>query len=161
VVDVKFSKADLLSPSVSQGTSVSFVSAVTPDGRLQAREVAIDESGAKRATPSSGFGGEFDRPIKQPRVGGGCGTPWGSVAAGRQQQYSPVDGERLTGVVRSYIPNSGFGFITCDDMPGDIYFGKAVMPPDMHLMELSGRMVTFELTYASDGKLRSRSVELA
>merc|ERR1712137_1465694 len=37
VVDIKFAKQDLLSPSIAAGTLVSFVPITTPDGRMQAR----------------------------------------------------------------------------------------------------------------------------
>mmetsp|Transcript_129860 Transcript_129860/g.252999 ORF Transcript_129860/g.252999 Transcript_129860/m.252999 type:complete len:459 (+) Transcript_129860:63-1439(+) len=161
VVDIKFAKQDLLSPSIAAGTLVSFVPITTPDGRMQARQVSM-AGGMKRCiSPADGFH-SFDRPKKQQRIGGGMS--WASAAAATQQQLPaemPADGERLAGVVRSYIPSSGFGFITCDEVPGDIYFGRSMMPPDMHSMELSGRMVTFELAYASDGKLRGRDVALA
>lgn len=147
---------------------MSFVTVVTPDGRMQGRQVTMDGGTKRSISPAEnvgtfdsfdGFHG-FDRPKKQPRIGGG--QSWASVAVKQQPSAEmPGDGERLAGVVRSFIPSSGFGFITCDEVPGDIYFGKAVMPPDMHMMELAGRTVTFELSYAADGKFRSRNVALA
>jgi len=170
-VDIKFAKQDLLAPGVAPGTSVSFVPVMTPDGRMQARQVALStDRGIKRSASPADSLDSFDpfdvleRPTKQPRVGGGGGMSWASVAAGIQASSPaemPTDGERLTGVVKSFIPSTGFGFITSDQAPGDIYFARSVMPPEMHYMELTGQAVTFELTYASDGKLRSRNVALA
>lgn len=178
-VDIKFAKADLLASGVAPGTSVSFVSVTTPDGRMQARQVSKSvDRGTKRsfspaaATPADNFDGlnTFDlleRPKKQPRTGGSSGMSWASVAAGATgaQPPSPAEmfseGERLAGVVKSFIPSSGFGFITSEGVPGDIYFARTVMPPEMHYMELTGQTVTFELTHASDGKLRSKNVTLA
>jgi len=162
VVDIKFAKADLLHPSIASGASVSFVPVVTPDGRMQARQVTMDGGTKRSISPANSIGisDSFDRPMKQPRTGGGMS--WASVAVKQQPPAEmPADGERLAGTVRSFIPSTGFGFITCDEVPGDIYFGRSVMPPDMHSMELSGRTVTFELGYASDGKFRSRNVALA
>jgi len=165
VVDIKFAKADLLHSSIASGASVSFVPVVTPDGRMQARQVSMDGGTKRSISPARNVGNfdsfeSFDRPMKQLRTGGG--VSWASVAVKQQPSAEmPADGERLAGVVRSFIPSTGFGFITCDEVPGDIYFGRSVMPPDMHSMELSGRMVTFELTYASDGKFRSRNIALA
>jgi len=163
VVDIKFGKEDLDIPSIAAGASVSFVPVMTPDGRMQARQVSMAAmaGGMKRSiSPADSFH-SFDRPTKQPRIGGG--KPWSVQAVTKEQlpDEAPADGEQLAGVVRSYIPSSGFGFITCDEVPGDIYFGRAVMAPDMQSMELSGRMVTFLLAYASDGKLRARQIALA
>merc|ERR1711956_211254 len=102
-----------------------------------------------------------ERPKKQPRTAGSSGMSWASGATGAQPP-SPVEmfseGERLAGVVKSFIPSTGFCFITSEQVPGDIYFARTVLPPEMHYMELTGQTVTFELTYASDGKLRSKNV---
>jgi len=177
-VDIKFAKQDLLAPGISPGTSVSFVPVATPDGRMQARQVStslgMEPRGTKRSiSPAADtfdsfetFDSTFDlleRPTKQPKVGG-SGVSWASVAAGAQAPSSdemPGEGERLGGVVKSFIPSKGFGFINSEQALGDIYFARSVMPPEMHHMELTGQMVTFELTYASDGKLRSRNIALA
>jgi len=176
--DLRFAKQDLNAAGVSPGTPVTFVPHITPDGRMQARQVNLsDGRGTKRASAADSFdsfGFMDNRPKKQARVGG-TGMSWNDVAGGGggggggggHSAHSvhaadlPGDGQRCSGVVKSFIPPKGFGFITSDQCPGDIYFARAVMPADMHYMELQGQAVTFELARASDGKLRARSVALA
>merc|ERR1712154_218842 len=84
VVDIKFAKADLLHPSIASGASVSFVPVVTPDGRMQARQVTMDGGTKRSISPANSIGisDSYDRPTKQPRTGGGMS--WASVAVKQQ-----------------------------------------------------------------------------
>jgi len=70
-----------------------------------------------------------------------------------------VIGKFHTGVVKTYIPTSGFGFIKSPDVTGDIYFSKHVCRGLEHA-ELRDQRVSFELSVAPDGKLRAANVTL-
>jgi len=159
-IDIKFGRVDVMgSNNVDAGEAVKFVPTVGPDGRLQAKNVQPDASrgGIKRTgVPTSMLGvSGGDRPGKQQRYGGAdLGSP--------EQLADPgVVGQYLTGAVKSYIPSTGFGFISCPDVSGDIYFSKHMIPPEMQNAELKGQGVTFELSCAPDGKLRATNVTAA
>jgi len=136
--DIKFGKMDVASGgAVGPGSSVSFMVVMGPDGRAQAKKVAV------MPTPSQGVKREL------PGKGGGGG------AAKFQRLGTGTSG---TDVVKSYNPTKGFGFI--GSAQGDIYFMKAQLPGHMQDMELQGQVVEYELTAAADGKLRAASVSL-
>mmetsp|Transcript_93560 Transcript_93560/g.180383 ORF Transcript_93560/g.180383 Transcript_93560/m.180383 type:complete len:382 (-) Transcript_93560:120-1265(-) len=159
-IDIKFGRVDVMgSNNVDAGEAVKFVPTVGPDGRLQAKNVQPDASrgGIKRTgVPTSMLGvSGGDRPGKQQRYGGAdLGSP--------EQLADPgVVGQYLTGAVKSYIPSTGFGFISCPDVSGDIYFSKHMIPPELQNIELKGQGVNFELSCAPDGKLRATNVTAA
>jgi len=147
--DIKFGKADLLMDSVAAGALVSFMPSVSHDGRIQARQV--QPASAKRMGSFSSHSGTglALRPQKQARTGGGWVTPRAKEVAA---------GQIHSGTVKSYIPSKGFGFITCPDVPGDIYFMRQVLPLESQNAELKGLPVTCEIAIAPDGKFRAQSV---
>mmetsp|Transcript_24004 Transcript_24004/g.65454 ORF Transcript_24004/g.65454 Transcript_24004/m.65454 type:complete len:398 (-) Transcript_24004:40-1233(-) len=161
--DIKFGKADLLVDSITVGALVCFQPAYAPDGRMQARQVQL--GGQKRQGSSfgpPGSGGANGRPAKQQRTGpwqspspAGPAGPWRSPGAG---DLTP--GQIISGTVKSYIPSKGFGFITSPDVDGDVYFMRQVLPADAQGAELKGSTVSFELTFAPDGKHRASSVAI-
>jgi len=154
-IDIKFGRVDVQGEAmVEPGQAVKFMPVVGPDGRLQAKSVEPDASGGagmKRTGGPTLMMGGGDRPGKQQRFGGGF-----------EQAVDPsVVGQYLTGAVKSYIPSTGFGFISSPEVAGDIYFSKHMIPPEMQNTELKGQGVTFELSCAPDGKLRATNVTAA
>jgi len=62
-----------------------------------------------------------------------------------------------TGTVRSYNGAKGFGFIVCENAPGDIYFAKNDLPQDASDVQgkyMQGRLMTFDTLEQPDGKLK-------
>lgn len=159
-IDIKFGRVDVMGTNpVDAGEMVKFVPMVGPDGRLQAKHVQPESGrggGIKRTgVPTSVLGvGGGDRPGKQQRYGADQGFTEQLVDPG-------VVGQYFTGAVKSYIPSTGFGFISCPEVSGDIYFSKHMIPPEMQNAELKGQGVAFELSCAPDGKLRATNVTAA
>jgi len=161
--DLKFGKADLIGETVAAGTMVSFMPAMSPDGRMQARQV--QPAGQKR--PGGNFGGAagngaaLPRPNKQPRTG-----PWENPSSAGPWQSPSASfagagaGQSMTGMVKSYIPTKGFGFITTPQVAGDVYFMRQALPAEVQDSELKGMSVSFELTFTADGKQRAQNVVL-
>jgi len=158
-VDIKFGKADLICETVTAGTWVSFLPALVPDGRVQAKQVQVVTT--KRpggpAAPTPVWNISNSRADKLQRQ---AGFEDEDGAGGAFAQSLAPPGQILSGTVKSYMPSKGFGFVTCVDVDGDVYFMRRVLPVEAQLAELKGQAVTFELGYAPDGKLRAQSVTL-
>lgn len=71
-------------------------------------------------------------------------------------QQQSAEGKVLVGTVKTFIPDKGYGFITTPDLSGDIYFKG-----DGELVLDKGAQVCFILQFATDGKARANSVQLA
>lgn len=73
----------------------------------------------------------------------------------------------LTGVVKSFGAQKGFGFIASEFVAGgDVYFQRSDLPGDVQgsidlgLLQLQGRAVAFELRLTQDGKPQAKAVQL-
>eukprot|EP00449_Zooxanthella_nutricula_P000720 CAMPEP_0198501788 /NCGR_PEP_ID=MMETSP1462-20131121/8913_1 /TAXON_ID=1333877 /ORGANISM="Brandtodinium nutriculum, Strain RCC3387" /LENGTH=205 /DNA_ID=CAMNT_0044230845 /DNA_START=101 /DNA_END=714 /DNA_ORIENTATION=- len=69
----------------------------------------------------------------------------------------------LTGAVKNFGPEKGFGFLESAVVEGDIYFQGRFLPPDMlaaqtNGIDLRGLPVAFELTHSADGKPQARNI---
>lgn len=69
-----------------------------------------------------------------------------------------------TGVVKSFGPNKGFGFIKSNEVPTDVYFQIRDLPPsyqhvDASVFKLEGCTVTFSLIHSADGKPQAKCVQ--
>mmetsp|Transcript_45574 Transcript_45574/g.114874 ORF Transcript_45574/g.114874 Transcript_45574/m.114874 type:complete len:356 (-) Transcript_45574:57-1124(-) len=140
--DIKFGINDLSSDAIEPGVAVSFMAAVGPDGRIQAKNVQ-PQSGMKR-----GSGPILPTSAKRINVGGGAYAGGGG------------DGQWITGTVKSYNSGKGFGFISSPGQPMDIYFATASISPQAVQAITIGQGVTCELNYALDGKLRAKNVDI-
>jgi len=72
------------------------------------------------------------------------------------------------GAVVGWGGMKGFGFINCDGLEGDVFFGRAVLPPELkdvagNPFQLKGRNVVFDLNdvESAKGKLVAATVRLA
>lgn len=78
----------------------------------------------------------------------------------------PGPGCQPTGVIRSYDPNKGFGFIRVEGHPEDIYFGRPALPSTFQgkdrkeMPELVGVQVSFDLIMSPERGLRADKVNL-
>lgn len=54
-----------------------------------------------------------------------------------------LDGQSCIGVVKSYNPKNGFGFISVQDQPADVHFKKDVVPMAIQEAALEGKTVQF------------------
>jgi len=74
-------------------------------------------------------------------------------------------GTRLAGVINSYNPERGYGFLRCAELPNeDIYFHRGSLPAEarnLHSSDLAERDVDFDLSFTADGKPRTEKVFLA
>jgi len=102
----------------------------------------LTKTGAKR--PSSVMGGAAPFKKLKPTSGADVGT-----------------GQYMSGTVKSYNATKGFGFITGNDLPGDIFFMSKSLPEELQDVSLQGQSVMFELASAPDGKLRAQDITSA
>jgi len=170
--DIYF-KRDLVPPELLetnlQGMTVEFVVGMLPDGKPLVREgefltksppgyvapAVQQKRAAPQAAPSNGFGGghrptqqSFAPPAKRQQVGRGL------LAQVKQESNGGRGGGRqMTGTVKSYSGNKGFGFITSPSVMTDIYF-KGQYP------DMTGRQVSFTMRETPDGKAQAAGVYL-
>lgn len=70
----------------------------------------------------------------------------------------------VQGVIKNFGPQKGFGFITCDEVPGDIYFQARELPSHIVIAvecgtaDIRGTVVTFDLQYSPDGKPQAKNL---
>lgn len=139
--DIKFGKGDLVGvETVASGTPVSFTASASPDGRVRAEEVTIGQGGVKRMTNGPAGG-----PQKLQRV-----------MPSAAPEVTP--GEQQTGIVRTYNPMKGFGFISVEGLQGDVYLGKTALPVESQTLELTGATVSFEIAVSADGSGKLRAM---
>merc|ERR1712032_1259360 len=69
-----------------------------------------------------------------------------------------------SGMVKSWNGVKGFGFISSDQIHGDVMFLRTDLPPDTKEVRekfLSGKSVTFNATSGPDGRARASNVEIS
>merc|ERR1712003_231510 len=70
-------------------------------------------------------------------------------------------GNNMRGMVKSYNTGKGFGFISAQGVPGDVFFMRTALPPQaQENRNLSGQAVSFELATTMDGKMRAENITL-
>jgi len=110
----------------------------------------------KRMRSDGGFGGnQWQNPMQQQFRGGGFQGQKGNAmmpGKGKGQQQQRQDGGFHTGVVKSYNPNKGFGFIQASNVNEDIFF-KGSYPDG-----LQGQTVQFGMNVTPDGKYQAYSI---
>mmetsp|Transcript_57961 Transcript_57961/g.161762 ORF Transcript_57961/g.161762 Transcript_57961/m.161762 type:complete len:291 (-) Transcript_57961:220-1092(-) len=74
---------------------------------------------------------------------------------------SKGEGQTKVGIVKSFNPTKGFGFIGCPGVPqGDVYFQRVALAAGTP-HELTGRQVKFQLTFTPEGRPQGKNVALA
>eukprot|EP00930_Biecheleria_cincta_P097092 TRINITY_DN88822_c0_g1_i1.p1 TRINITY_DN88822_c0_g1~~TRINITY_DN88822_c0_g1_i1.p1 ORF type:complete len:415 (+),score=103.79 TRINITY_DN88822_c0_g1_i1:41-1285(+) len=70
---------------------------------------------------------------------------------------------QLSGTVKSWNGGKGFGFISSQQVQGDVFFGRNELPPDCKEVRgsfLEGRQVVFEAIAGQDGRFKATTVSL-
>lgn len=130
--------------------------------------------GAKRPAPSAnpylglGTGLAAASPAaKRPRVGGLPAGAAGWVSAPAAWPGASGGGPSLTavgqmtGVIKSFNPGKGFGFIESPTSPGaDVYFKASHLGQHAHTEGLVGTQVSFHASSTPDGKLQGSSIQM-
>merc|ERR1719361_1906750 len=62
-----------------------------------------------------------------------------------------AEGQSCLGTVKSFNVGKGYGFIAVPDQPGDVYFKKELVPPNL-VNDVVGYTVQFTVSLKSDGK---------
>jgi len=150
IADIMFGKSDVQGGSITPGTPVSFMLAMSQDGRVRAKQVVatgIVPNSTGGGKGGSGAGGQL-------ALKGSNGKRTGLAA------LAEPTGQRLVGSIKSFNAWKGFGFISTANVPGDVFFLKSSLPAEAHSMELPGREVEYDLMRAPDGNLRAQGVRL-
>lgn len=167
------------------GEAVQFRTKMTKDGKPQVQDAKLAdmthaEQGMKRKATDSAVRGPpgYSRlrhpgladaangsAAKRPRTtvsspaADGHATPWDPPAMAPPPP--PGSGGTSLGLVKSYNPTKGFGFIESLEADSDIYFKRTDLPPDLHdASDLQGREVSFELVHSPNGKPQGKSVKV-
>mmetsp|Transcript_41876 Transcript_41876/g.51549 ORF Transcript_41876/g.51549 Transcript_41876/m.51549 type:complete len:470 (-) Transcript_41876:15-1424(-) len=66
------------------------------------------------------------------------------------------------GEIKHFVLEKGFGFITCPDFDGDVYFQRRNLPPQLQQsgMDLKGHPCIFETMDSQDGKIKAAKVQV-
>merc|ERR1740121_3467714 len=87
-------------------------------------------------------------------------TPHAGIAMKQFQAKS----SGYSGTVKSWNGVKGFGFISSDQMHGDVFFMRTDLPPDTKEVRekfLSGKSVTFQAASGPDGRARASNVQIS
>lgn len=68
-------------------------------------------------------------------------------------------GQVLQGIVKTFKPSSGYGFINCGALGRDVWFPRREVPTDWLRKDLRGTEVSFELWVTEDEKPQARSLK--
>lgn len=181
--DIYFNKAAVpphLQEADLKGMTVQFTVGMTPDGKpmmrdgefldeppagysapsIQQKRPAAPSSGgygqplAKRQMTPNNRGGEWnDRENSQGHGNQSWDEGWGQKGGGGYGGGGGGGARQMTGTVKSYSGNKGFGFIVTPEVAGDIYF-KGQYP------DMTGREVSFRMIEMPDGKAQAQNVRM-
>mmetsp|Transcript_67491 Transcript_67491/g.137386 ORF Transcript_67491/g.137386 Transcript_67491/m.137386 type:complete len:282 (+) Transcript_67491:2-847(+) len=172
--DIYFKKQDLpadlqiLDSNSLLGQEVRFSIHVTPDGKMQMKSGAVGKQGMKRtlgAPPSNtGIIPAYGSKGGMGAAGGAYGDAgaWGESSKRFKGggKGGAKGGDSLEGVIKSYNPAKGFGFIGCDATGCDVYFKGSNVPPEYQAQPLQGASVLFQVIYMPDGKPQAQTVQI-
>jgi len=165
--DVKFGMTEtaILGGRVEVGAIVQLALASSGDGKFRATSVSIAPAGGKAASVSGKGGQKRAAPQPQPMR-----TPMEPMRKQLKIDVPVMTTDQwLTGMIKSYNPKKGFGFISTPSIaqgtagiPGDVFFMMSNLTGDKEVREasLTGREVEFELVTAPDGQYRAQNVSL-
>jgi len=75
---------------------------------------------------------------------------------------SPMEGMAVVGTVVSYNDQTGYGFLNCPSLEGDVFFSWRDVPPQIHALDgrdLKGKSASFTVTQQADGKPQAKNVK--
>ncbi|CAJ1421173.1 unnamed protein product [Effrenium voratum] len=152
--DVYFQRKDLppdIQEQPLEGAQFQFTVA-TVGGKVQAQDLEW------LAMPPAKRPGEMapEPPAKRPRPTMSQG---GTIRVQRPASAPAPAGDRLMGMVKSFNPQKGFGFIGSPALPGDAYFSAKSLPEAFRAMPLNNRQVSFTPFQTADGKLQAQSIQ--
>jgi len=174
--DIFFKKSAL--PAHAQGNErlagqvVSCGIVTTLAGKLRAQAISLCADDPAQGQAPGDEGQDNDREFScsstaaaRPRKRRAAkSTGW--VSSQQPESYEDViptasPDEHSHGVIRSYNPAKGFGFITCEEVTGDVFFSKAFLPVSAQESEtLAGQAVTFGIAVTPNGKRRAEAIRL-
>lgn len=77
-------------------------------------------------------------------------------------QLVPREGQPLVGKVKSYSPNTGYGFIGAEALSGqDVFFMKTELPQDHQFHCSKGTPVSFCIVQTQEGKIQAQGIRVA
>jgi len=158
------------------GKTVRFVVGCTPDGKPQAQTAQfLDrpppgyvvpqlEKGVKREAPASPEVTLWGQPQKRQRMT----TPMPAAALPPMPMPMPAPmpaaaGNKAKGVVKSYNPAKGYGFVQNQQQAGmgDFFFSKTSLPPNCQLRaDLQGKKCSFDMSMSDQGKLQAHNIQI-
>jgi len=162
--DIRFNRQDFdaLMPGANlRDQLVIFQTQTTPDGKLRVSKIMFQSNKIAQNLKMMGFGkgafGGFGGKGAYGFPGGGGKGGFGNFA-GRPNVSVSSTGQHANGVVKSYNAGRGFGFITCQGSPADVFFMRSDLPEAARSSNVQGCSVSFELMRTSDGKLRAANI---
>jgi cold shock CspA family protein len=166
VGDIKFGASDVSGGTIAAGTNVTFTTEVTPDGRVQAKNITAAGGMKRPASAMGGMGGMGNTDMMKTMMGmmgGNFGGPMKQQRSGPKPTETAT-GQYTSGTVKSYNGQKGFGFIGSPTLSSDAFFMKSSLPTELqssHGNDITGQAVQFELAYTSDGKVRAQNISVA
>jgi len=79
----------------------------------------------------------------------------------KQKIEALTTGQFLSGTIKTYNAQKGFGFIVGSGAPGDVFFMRTDLPALAQHEDCKGCAVNFELMRTTDGKLRAKNITSA
>jgi cold shock CspA family protein len=162
--DIYFQKREVITPIPGmniKGMKVKFTSVSTPDGKVQGKQVSLIGMGmpSPMAMPFGGMAAMAAPTMGKGVFGKGAKNAAMNSQAVAMAQMSQMsmglgsvpEGSTLVGVVKSFDPLKGWGFISSTSVPIDIYFKSAEQL-------LPGTQVTFNIHWTADGKAQANSI---
>jgi cold shock CspA family protein len=150
--DIFFGKGDLKGGSVTQGSMVSFQLAAGDQGKLQAKAVSISRGGGGAFGKMMGFGGGGGKRPNYDSSGEPPAKKW------KQEVVLSATGQCVTGSIKSFNLQKGFGFITSPEVTDDIFFMKTNLPQGATNQDIVGSAVGCEIMATNDGRLQADSI---
>merc|ERR1711988_117539 len=100
-----------------------------PDGKMRARNIqnndgAVVETGGFNSGNVGGFNSGNANNFNSGNVGNNGGFKAQKIPS---VEATPT-GENSSGIIKSYNPQKGFGFITAEGLPTDVFFMKSDLP---------------------------------
>jgi len=151
-----------LQDSELRGKHARVVVQLTRDGKPQASSVQMMDHPPPGYHPPTGLQGTAAKRIP-PAVGipfAVMNQPLKKMRPSPMGMWDMTGNMQATGMVSSYNPTKGFGFITSPNVTNDVFFGRGALPPGLVHEHLQGRSVCFQLTLSPQGKQQAQNLQV-